>query len=70
MAVVTAAEAAAAPAVALKLWRGEADERTVTEVEAGTEAGAATGGTEAVAKASWLRMSATSNCLPHPASIV
>jgi hypothetical protein len=23
-----------------------------------------------VAKASWLRMSATSNCLPHPASIV
>ena len=38
MAVVVATEAAAAPAVALALWWGEAADRTVTKVEAVTEA--------------------------------
>ncbi len=51
MAVVAATEVTAPPAVALALWRGEAADRTVTKVEAATEAVAAMAGTEAVAEA-------------------
>jgi hypothetical protein len=52
VAVMAATEAAAVPAVALALWRGEAANRTATEAEAATaEAAAAMAATEAVAEA-------------------
>ena len=49
MATVAATEAAAAPAVALALRRGEAAERMVKEAEAATEAAAAMAATDAAA---------------------
>ncbi len=49
--MVAATEAAAAPAVALALWRGEAADRMATEAEAVTaEAAAGMVATEAVAE--------------------